>query len=355
MPELRKDPVTGRWVIIATERAKRPAQFGRVPEERKGGFCPFCPGNEKSTPPETLSYRQPGSTRDTEGWWTRVVPNKFPALQTDTEPKRSGEGMYDRITGFGQHEVVIESPSHDSTIADLSVEQIQEVIWAFRDRTVEMRKDHRMKYVLIFKNWGREAGASLEHPHSQIISMPIVPKRVQEELSGASKYYDYKERCVFCDMIQQERTDNTRIIAENESFIAFLPFASRFPFETCILPKEHASFFNDIQKNEVASLAVLMRTTFRMIKSALDDPAYNFVIHTTPFDESGDVPFYHWHIEIMPKLTKVAGFEWGTGFYINPVPPEQAARVLLNAAAQTGDDDEGPGSSGADSEIAMIH
>ncbi len=362
MPELRKDPVTGRWVIIATERAKRPAAFGKVPEERKGGFCPFCPGNEKSTPPETLSYRQPGSAKDTEGWWTRVVPNKFPALQTETPPKRSGEGMYDRITGFGQHEVVIESPSHDNTIADLSVEKIQEVIWAFRDRTVEMRKDHRMKYILIFKNWGREAGASLEHPHSQIIAMPIVPKRVQEELSGASKYYDYKERCVFCDIIQQEQNDKVRVIAENDAFIAFLPFASRFPFETWILPREHVSFFNDIQKNHVADLASLMKTTFSMLKKALKDPAYNFVIHTTPFNDTGDVPYYHWHIEIMPKLTKVAGFEWGTGFYINPIPPEQAARVLLSSGLPSESDvegednqsDEDDGSSNI-SDIQMIH
>jgi UDPglucose--hexose-1-phosphate uridylyltransferase len=331
MPELRKDPVTGRWVIIATERAKRPAQFAKADEERKGGFCPFCPGNEKSTPPEVHSYRHPNTQRDSEGWWLRVVPNKFPALQPEGTLKRSGEGMYDRMTGFGQHEVVIESPSHDNTIADLSVEQIEEIIWVFRDRTVELRKDTRMRYIMIFKNWGREAGASLEHPHSQIIALPIVPKRVQEELSGAGKYYDYKERCVFCDMIHQELEDNTRIVSENDSFLSFMPFASRFPFETWIIPREHTSFFNDIQKNHVVDLAKIMKHTFSLIKLALDDPPYNFVIHTTPFDESGSAPFYHWHIEIMPKLTKVAGFEWGTGFYINPTAPEEAAAVLREA------------------------
>jgi UDPglucose--hexose-1-phosphate uridylyltransferase len=348
MPELRKDPVTGRWVIIATERAKRPAQYAKQTEEKKGGFCPFCPGNEKSTPPEVLSYRTSGSVRDTEGWWVRVVPNKFPALQAEGTLKRSGDGMYDRMSGFGNHEVVIESPSHDNTLADLPLEQVQEIIWAFRDRTVELRKDHRLRYIMIFKNWGREAGASLEHPHSQIIGLPIVPKRVMEELSGAQKYYDYKERCVFCDMIQQEASENTRIVAQNDSFMAFMPFASRFPFETWILPREHAAFFNDIQKNQVADLSLIMKGVSALIKEALDDPAYNFVIHTTPFDETGGAPYYHWHIEIIPKLTRVAGFEWGTGFYINPTPPETAAKYLLDVAANRRDAD-------GSSEILMIH
>lgn len=332
MPELRKDPVTGRWVIIATERAKRPSQYNKLIEERKGGFCPFCAGNEKSTPPEVLSYRPSSTPKDGEGWWLRVVPNKFPALQQEGVLKRSGHGMYDQMTGFGAHEVVIESPSHEQTFADLPEEQVQEIIWAFRDRTVELRKDPRMRYIMIFKNWGREAGASLEHPHAQIIGLPIVPKRVQEELGGSSKYFDYKERCVFCDMIRQEVEDNRRVVAENDSFIALMPFASRFPFETWVLPKEHTSFFNDIQKNQVVELSKIMKSLFVQMKSALDDPPYNFVIHTTPFDETGSVPYYHWHIEIIPKLTKVAGFEWGTGFYINPTPPEDAAKFLQEAA-----------------------
>ena len=343
MPELRKDPVTGRWVIIATERAKRPSQYLKTDEERKGGFCPFCPGNERSTPPEVLSYRPSTTQRDTEGWWLRVVPNKFPALQPEGVLKRSGEGMYDRMTGFGAHEVLVESPSHEHTIGDLGEEQIQEIVWAMRDRVVELRKDTRMRYIMIFKNWGREAGASLEHPHTQIIALPVVPKRVQEELAGAGRYYQYKERCVFCDMIQQEIRDNRRIVTENDSFMSFCPFASRFPFETWIIPKEHTSFFNDIKKNEVLALAHIMKMTFGLIKEALHDPPYNFVIHTTPFDETGSEPYYHWHIEIIPKLTKVAGFEWGTGFYINPTPPEMANRYLqevLKRAAGAGGADE---------------
>lgn len=336
MPELRKDPVTGRWVIIATERAKRPNQYVKIEEEKRGGFCPFCPGNESSTPPEVLSYRHPNTPRDSEGWWVRVVPNKFPALQPEGELRRSGEGMYDRMSGIGRHEVVVESPSHAQTYADLGEEQIQEILWAFRDRMVEMRKDTRMRYIMIFKNWGREAGASIEHPHSQIIALPIVPKRVQEELHGAGRYFDYKERCVFCDMIHQELEDNIRTVAENDTFLSYMPFASRFPFETCIVPKQHTSFFSDITKNEIVDLARIMKKTFSLIKQALDDPPYNFVIHTTPYDESGSAPYYHWHIEIMPKLTRVAGFEWGSGFYINPTPPEDAARHLRELAAKEG-------------------
>ncbi len=328
MPELRKDPVTNQWVIISTERAKRPTQFTRVDEERKGGFCAFCPGNERSTPPEVLSYRPTNTPRDSEGWWLRTVPNKFPALRQEGPLKRSGEGMYDRITGYGAHEVLIESPDHDHTFADLTVEQVQEIIWGMRDRCIELQKDKQVRYILIFKNWGSEAGASQDHPHCQIISMPIVPKMVQEELAGSLRYYEYKERCCYCDMIQQELADGERVVVESDLFVSFMPFASRSPFETWILPKEHSCFFDQIQKNQVQDLSRILKTTLALIKQSLGDPAYNFVIHTTPYDGTGNVPYYHWHMEITPKLTRSAGFEWGTGFFINPTPPEQAAKFL---------------------------
>ncbi len=338
MPELRKDPVTGRWVIIATERARRPNQYVHIEEERKGGFCPFCPGNESSTPPEVLSYRPAGTAPDTEGWWVRVVPNRFPALQPYDSLKRSAEGIYDRMTGVGYHEVLIESPSHENTYADLSEEQIQEILWALRDRMVELRKDRRMRCIMIFKNWGYEAGASIEHPHTQIIALPIVPKRVQEELQGAARYYDFRERCVYCDMIQQEAKSELRVVAENDTFLSFMPFAARFPFETWIMPKEHTPFFSDIQKNEVTALSGIVKKTFSLLKRALKDPPYNFVIHTTPFESNEDTTYYHWHLEIMPKLTKVAGFEWGTGFYINHTPPEVAADFLREIDKRANED-----------------
>ena len=327
MPELRKDPIIGRWVIIATERAKRPSASVDKSQKKKGGFCPFCTGNEAHTPKEVLSYRLGDTKKDTPGWWIRVVPNKFPALQVEGQPKRMGVGRYDKMNGVGAHEVIIETPKHDLAIADMPEKQVQEIIWAYRDRSIELRKDKRFRYILIFKNHGREAGATLEHPHSQLIALPIIPKRVQEEVAGSAKYFDYKERCVFCDIINQELTDNVRIVAENDTFLSFLPFASRFPFETWIIPKEHECFFNDLQKNDVIDLASILKKTLRKIKYTLNDPPYNYLIHTTPF-EIGPAPYYHWHIEIIPKLTNVAGFEWGTGFYINPTPPEIAAQYL---------------------------
>jgi UDPglucose--hexose-1-phosphate uridylyltransferase len=330
MPEFRKDPVNGRWVIIATERAKRPAAFVMEKHPRQEGFCPFCAGNEIQTPEEVLAYRSPTSSRNAPGWWVRVVPNKFPALVAGEPVKRSGDGMYDRINGMGVHEVVIETPDHLGHIGDMDPWQVEEILWAYRDRTIEMRKDPRLEYVMIFKNHQREAGASLDHPHSQIIATPIVPKRVQEELDGAQRYYEYKERCVFCDMIAQEYKDRVRLIHESEHFIAFLPYASRFPFETWILPKRHESAFENSSSQMYADLAKALKNLLSRADRVLDNPAYNLVIHTSPVqDPTND--HYHWHIEFMPKLTKTAGFEWGTGFYINPTPPEEAARFLREA------------------------
>jgi UDPglucose--hexose-1-phosphate uridylyltransferase len=243
-----------------------------------------------------------------------------------------GEGMYDRMNGIGAHEVIIETPEHDLSLADHPAKQVQEILWAFRDRVIELRKDHRFRYIMIFKNHGREAGASLDHPHSQIIALPIVPKRVQEEIEGSRRYWDYKERCVFCDIIHQEEKDQTRIVVQNNSFTAITPFASRFPFETWILPREHGLYFHELQKNQLVDLAEVLRSILGRMKAILDDPPYNFMVHTAPFEHSG-IPYYHWHIEVIPKLTSVAGFEWGTGFYINPTPPEDAARYLAGRTA----------------------
>lgn len=329
MPELRKDPVIGRWVIIATERAKRPTDFIKEKEQKRVGFCPFCPNNEEKTPEELLAYREAGTKENSAGWWVRVVPNKFPALVREGDLDRTGDGMYDKMNGIGAHEVIIENPSHDLTFADYDLKQIQEILWAYRDRIMELKKESRLQYIMIFKNYGREAGASLDHPHTQVIALPIIPKRVKEELDGAKEYYNFKERCVFCDMIRQETESNKRVIIENDEFISFCPFASRFPFETWILPKKHTVHFEDIQKNQLENYAVVLKETLSRIKTVLGDPPYNFMMHTAPCNEpAARYPHYHWHLEITPKLTQVAGFEWGTGFYINPMPPEMAAESL---------------------------
>ncbi|MBN1383486.1 MAG: galactose-1-phosphate uridylyltransferase [Elusimicrobia bacterium] len=329
MPELRRDPIIDRWVIITTERGKIHADFEKMPEnsQENNEACPFCMGNESKTPPEIISFREAGTAKNKSGWWVRVVPNKFPVLRVEGNLNKRGEGMFDFMDGIGAHEVVIESPIHNASFADMENKQVEEILWAFHGRIADLKKDSRFEYILAFKNHGAAAGASLIHPHSQIIAIPTIPVRVKQELEGSRSYYDYKERCVFCDIIREETEANVRIVSENENFICIVPFASRFPFETWILPKVHSSFFEDLQKTEITSLAMILKDiNGRMIRT-LENPPYNFIIHNSPC-KSGNLPYYHWHIEIMPRLIKTAGFEWGTGFYINPTPPEEAAKFL---------------------------
>jgi len=333
VPELRKDPIVGRWVIISTDRAKRPADFVREPVAKKGGFCPFCPGNESKTPAEVLAYRPNGAGPDGSGWTVRVVPNKFPALGIEGSLARQAEGMFDKMNGIGAHEVIIETPDHDASFSELSEKRIEDVLWAFRDRILDLKKDKRFKYILIFKNHGKAAGATLEHPHGQLIALPIVPKYVVEEMEGAKQYFVYKERCVFCDIVRQETEAGIRVVSENENFLTIAPYAPRFPFETWLLPKRHESAFENSSSQVYESLAKSLKTLLTKADQVLDSPAYNLIIHTAPVQEAA-LDYYHWHIEFMPRLTKTAGFEWGTGFYQNPTPPEEAAKYLREAKVE---------------------
>ncbi len=327
MPELRKDPVIGRWVIISTERSKRPCDFHFEAEpEVNSGKCAFCEGHEKDTPPEIFAYRDNSSSPDTPGWRLRVVPNKFPALRVEGDLERSGEGMFDRMNGIGAHEVIIETPEHLRNLTQLGPRAVEDVIWAYRDRIMDLKKDQRFRYVLIFKNKGAAAGASLEHTHSQLIALPIVPKRVAEEIAGAREYYSFKERCVFCDIVRQESDDGSRVVAENPDFIAICPYAPKGPFEMWIIPKGHVPGFENSRRQEYENLARILQLVLKKLEVGLSDPPYNFLIHTSPFHQ--EAIYYHWHLEIMPILTKLAGFEWGSGFYINPTPPEDAAQFL---------------------------
>jgi UDPglucose--hexose-1-phosphate uridylyltransferase len=330
VPELRRDPIHGRWVIISTERGRRPSDF--VTEERRpsGGFCPLCEGNEDKTPPEIIAFRDNGTPPNTPGWTLRVVSNKFPALRIEGELNREGDGIYDKMNGLGAHEVVIETPRHYETLTTLPLKAVENVLWAYRERMIDLRRDHRLRYVLVFKNHGIAAGASLEHSHSQIIALPIVPKRVSEEIEGAKNYFHYKDRCVFCDIIRQELQQKSRLIIENQAFLSIAPFASRFPFETWILPKTHHPSFEHMESPLYGQAAQILSETLHRLHQVLNDPPYNYIIHTSSFSELEN-DHYHWHFEIMPKLTKVAGFEWGTGFYINPTPPEEAAQYLREA------------------------
>lgn len=337
MPELRKDPIIGRWVIIATERARRPDQF--VTQAQEGpiaqGDCPFCEGNESKTPAEIYAIRQNQSPANTRGWELRVVPSIAPFLRIEGELDRRGKGLYDLMNGIGAHEIVIETNQHIANIADLSEEQISRIITCYIDRIVDLDKDRRFKYVLVFKNHGWTAGAGrITHSRSQLIATPVNPKRVKEELVGARQYYEYHERCVFCDLIKQEIEAKNRLILDIDGFIAVTPFAARFPFEVWILPKKHSCDFINIDMDARLNLARIMKKILLKLKKGLNDPPYNYIIHTAPFrhEKAGywkSIDYdYHWHIEIMPRLTRVAGFEWGTGFYICPLLPEDAAKFL---------------------------
>jgi UDPglucose--hexose-1-phosphate uridylyltransferase len=326
MTELRKDPIVGRWVIISTERAKRPQEFAKEPAQRRGGVCPLCPGSERMTPPEILAYRDGGNPND-PNWTLRVVSNKFPALRIEGELGKAADGIYDRMNGIGAHEVVIESESHDIDLFDLSEKRFQDVLWSFRERLLDLKRDRRFKSVIIFKNHGAAAGASLTHSHSQLIALPVIPKRVLEEMTGCREYFRFRDRCVFCDIIVQEMEQKSRIVEETGEFLAFAPYAPRFPFETWIVPKQHQCAYEMIEEGQARSLAAIFRRTLRRLNSARENPPFNFIIHSAPFEERA-LDFFHWHIEIMPKLTKVAGFEWGSGFYINPTPPEESAKFM---------------------------
>lgn len=332
MPELRKDPVVGRWVIIATDRAKRPSDFIREKVVIRGSrLCPFCPGNESKTPPEVFAVRNNGSARDAPGWWVRVVPNKFPALGIEGGMNRQGEGLYDKMNGIGAHEVIIETPDHQAILATLPHGQVESVLRTYRERIQDLKRDRRFKYILVFKNHGEAAGALLEHTHSQLIALPVIPKQVLEEVEGARRYYEDRERCVFCDIVYQEKSTGLRLVAENESFAALAPFAPRFPFELWLVPKTHQSAFEESSQRDFEQLTVLLTDMLQRLDAVLDHPAYNFVIHTSPVPDTEN-DYYHWHLEIMPKLTKQAGFEWGTGFFINPTSPEESAKFLRDAA-----------------------
>ena len=294
MPDLRRDPIVGRWVIITTERSGRPHDFVPVQATRSlaATLCPFCPGQERLTPKEIMAYRLPPVEPNGPNWTVRVVPNKFPALQVEGNLDRQGLGLYDRM--------------------------------------IDLKKDVRFRDILIFKNHGASAGATLEHSHSQLIALPIIPTSVLEEIEGCRAHYEQKERCIYCDILRQDLADGDRIVAENPEFLCVTPFAPRFPFEMWILPKRHAGYFEESQKVQFEFLAPILSEALRRMDKVLARPSYNFVLHSSPLHEkTGD--FYHWHIEIIPKLTQVAGFEWGTGFYINPVAPEESAKFLREA------------------------
>lgn len=341
MYELRKDPLLSRWVIIARERIKRPSDYSfavEVEEKDDEENCLLCRGKENKTPKEIMAYRETPSVSNTPNWLTRVFPHEFPVLRIEGELNRQGIGMYDKMNGIGAHEIIVESPDHFKMPEEMDLIQMGRVIMTYRERIADLEKDARLRYVLIFKDQGvggnRSTGLLSLHPHSQLIATPVIPKKVKEELEGAKIYYDYKERCIFCDIMMEEVRMGVRIVEERGFFIAFCPFAPMSPFEVWILPKRHSCSFTDIRKEEVTDLSAILRSVLLRIGETLNKPPYSYVLHTAP----NRIPRrdhwqtlrddFHWHIEIMPRITTMSGSEWGAGFYIIPTPPEEAARYL---------------------------
>lgn len=325
--ELRKDPLNQRWVIIAAERAKRPSDYDMEPEVAPPTFDPFGAGNEEKTPPEIAAYRDPGTSPNKPGWRVRVCPNKFPALQIEGALSPRGDGIYDGMHGIGAHEIIIDTPKTVRSFTALPDPAVQELLWMYRDRLIDLRRDKRLKYGMVFKNVGQAAGATLYHSHTQLIVTPIVPKNIQQKLDACKDFFDFRGRCLVCDMVTQEVEQKARLVLDTGLFVAFEPYAPRTPFETWIMPKKHESHFEDIQQQACEEMAFILKRTVQRIEKGLGPIPYNYMLFTAPFD-CGFLPHYHWHLEIIPRLTRQAGFEWGTGFYINPVPPEDAAEFL---------------------------
>lgn len=340
MSELRYDPLQRRWVIIASARGKRPHDF-KVKRSERGDseHCPFCAGHEDWTPPEIMSIRD-GEGANTP-WRIRVTANKFPALSPDEgDPVETADGLYMRHNGVGAHEVIIEGQDHDLTLPDFDLSLTTELMRTYQARLSALLDDPRFKYVLIFKNHGATAGASLSHPHSQIIATPITPRTVQIELLATRTHFEQQGSCLICDMIQQEIDTGSRMVYRDDLIIAFNSYASRFPFELFIAPLDHSAHFETSPEATMQALAKCLKTVLGGLRSTLDDPPFNYILHTAPntvsepkfngYWETLDRD-YHWHIEVIPRLTLTAGFEWGSGLHINPMPPEQAAEFLRNS------------------------
>ncbi len=325
MPELRQNLATKEWVVISTERAKRPEQFksDKVKKELPAynETCPFCPGNENKTPYETFILKRDGE------WKVRVVPNKFAALSSSGHFERHIEGLVRWMSGVGIHEVIIESPLHNQTMATLSEDQVRDVLIAYKNRYLAASTDPRIKLITIFRNHGESAGTSLEHPHSQLIATPVVPSHIRSRIEEAMRYFDEHGECVFCRMLDEEQKAKERIILDTACFVSFIPYASLSPFHTWILPKRHMSFFNEIKDTEIEDLARNLKMTLAKFYYGLDNPDYNFVIRSLPVG-AGECEYYHWYLSIVPRLTKTAGFELGSGMFINVSLPEENAKFF---------------------------
>lgn len=325
MPEVRQNLVTKEWVIIATERSKRPKDFVRKEEVQKlppyDPSCPFCPGNEDMTPPEVLRYD------GDDGWLVRIVPNKFPALVPDGQPVRRRDGIYLRMDGVGRHEVIIETPKHDLTMATLEMKQMELVMQSYYDRFCELSKLPQCTLIIIFRNQGERAGTSLVHPHSQLVGMPFIPLHIRRYMYELERHYDALGRCAVCDILEHEIKEGVRIVLQNKHFMSLVPYAASFPYELWIIPLRHQAAFSELASDELVALASALKATLLKLHIGLNQPDYNLVLNSAPHFSAGE-PFYHWYIRIVPRLTTPAGFELGSGITINVSLPEENAAHL---------------------------
>jgi UDPglucose--hexose-1-phosphate uridylyltransferase len=330
MSEIRQDQATKRWVIMATERAKRPRDLvgQRLSAERQPELspdCPFCPGNEAKTPPEV--YRDGGGLANSPGWRVRVVPNRFAALSPEGEVAIREPYWFTSVAGVGAHEVIIETPLHNASPATLDVEQMTRVLVAAGERFNQLQQDRRLNYIAFFRNEGLAGGSSLTHPHTQIIATPITPTNIRLEIEEARRHYDDRMHCVYCETIEKEQEAGVRVVLDTDAFLVFEPFASRWPFETWVVPKAHSPVLTPGGLDQARPLAVALGAALGALYRGLGDPAYNLVLHEAPLRDSCE-DYWHWHIEILPRLSTAAGFELGTGIWINSMLPEDAAAYL---------------------------
>ncbi|MBE0425473.1 MAG: galactose-1-phosphate uridylyltransferase [Nitrospirae bacterium] len=333
MHELRKDILLGRWVAVLSD-SKSPTDYRLPFHKNEESSCILCPGRENETPPEITSIRNHGTYPNSPGWWVRVLPSFKPVFQIEGDLGRRGVGIYDKMNSIGANEIIVESPEHNVRPEDMGLEHMIRVITLYRHRIADLEKDSRIRYILIYKNSGKEAGELFSHPVSYLMATPVIPKMVKDELDNAKQYYSYKERCIFCDIIREELRVGERIILETRNFIAFCPYAAQFPFVSWLIPTRHYCAFHEITYEEIEDLGLVLMTVLKKLRKIFNDLPFNYFIHTAPnmvprrnhWHTLGED--FHWHLEIMPRLIRTSGFEWGSGFYILPTSPENAAKYL---------------------------
>jgi len=332
-PEFRRDPLHNTWVVFAPERQRRPQDFAPAVLQ-SGTLDPFAEGNERLTPPEVFALRKEKTKANEPGWRVRVVPNRYPAMRVEGQLESAPVGLYDRMTGIGAHEVIIETPDTHHALEELPVSAIAEVLTSYRERIIDLDNDPRFQFMYIFKNVGPSAGASLLHAHSQLVALPLIPPFAEGKLLRAREHYETKQRSLFSDILHTERADGSRLVAENDGYHLFCPFASRFPFELAIFPKRHHPDYASCKPNELHDLAEVLRFALQRLNTILEKPGYNLLLHTAPMRRPATAHYastvydYSWHLEIVPRFNAFAGFEIGLGAYINTVYPEEAAQFL---------------------------